>query len=79
MMIQLFIFGRLLFLKDFIERVARVIHWAAFGLSLFVVLIIYTSGSELKLHLQIPAVLFPNACGWLIKYIFTGKNNFFPW
>ena len=66
-------------MSDFLERLTGLIHWVGFLITLWVAYMYLTEPTNIDLWFQIFATLLPNTCGWLVKYIFTGNNNFFPW
>ena len=65
-------------MKGFIERLAMVVHWLGFIATLLIALFLVTNNSTMDIYLQVIVCLFPNTIGWLINYIFTGRNKFFP-
>ena len=65
-------------MKGFIERLATALHWLGFITTLLIFLVFLTNKSTMEIYLQVIVCLFPNTVGWLINYIFTGRNKFFP-
>ena len=65
-------------MKGFIERFALVLHWLGFIATLLIFFVFVTNKSTMDIYLQVIVCLFPNTIGWLINYIFTGRNKFFP-
>ena len=65
-------------MDNFFERIALVVHWVAFLLSLGIAYMFITGESSNPLWGDILIVLFPNTVGWLINFIFTGNGKFFP-
>tara|TARA_B100000925_G_C21980388_1_gene462043 strand:- start:497 stop:697 length:201 start_codon:yes stop_codon:yes gene_type:complete len=65
-------------MKGIIERFALVLHWLGFIATLLILLLFVTNKSSMDIYLQVIVCLFPNTIGWLVNYIFTGRNKFFP-
>ena len=67
-------------MKSFIERFSMVLHWLGFLISIFLSYIYVSQGfgDNSSFLIDLGIILFPNAMGWLIRFILTGRNNFFP-
>ena len=65
-------------MSDFFERLAGLIHWFGFLVSLFLAYIFITETSTDPFWLQVLIILMPNTAAWLIKFVFTGNGNFLP-
>ena len=61
-----------------IERLASVLHWIGFLISIFIVVMTISFSDPNDYLIYFVIALVPNTIGWLIKYIFTGDGNFFP-
>ena len=61
-----------------IERLASVTHWIGFLISIFILVMTIPSSDPNDYLIYFVIALVPNTVGWLIKYIFTGDGNFFP-
>ncbi|MDA7818778.1 hypothetical protein N8994_01230 [Gammaproteobacteria bacterium] len=71
-------------MKDFINRVALVIHWCAFliGALFFMVGMFmgFTTPGGAEIFLTAPLVFFAIwGTGWLIRYLLVGKCKLNPW
>jgi len=66
-------------MSDFLERLTGLIHWVGFLITAWIAYMYLTESTNVDLLMQLFIALLPNTCGWLIKYIFTGNSNFFPW
>ena len=67
-------------MESFLARFCSVVHWIAFLITCgLLYTIISLSGESANPFLfNFIAALIPNTIGWLIKFIFTGNGNFFP-
>lgn len=66
-------------MNSFLERLTSVIHWIAFLITLAIAYTVFTDPfPSYGFYIKAILVLIPNTIGWLIKYIFTGDSNFFP-
>ncbi len=66
-------------MSGILERLTGLIHWACFLLTLYISFLFLTEPEIMEPLLKIFFALLPNVFGWVIKYIFTGNRNFFPW
>jgi|TARA_B100001059_G_C17626352_1_gene472106 hypothetical protein len=71
-------------MKAFFERLGLIIHWIFF-LATLVVFYLWWSDDAFfegigitKWWQMLLASFFPNSIGWVIRYLLSGKNNFFP-
>jgi hypothetical protein len=65
-------------MSSFLERLTSVIHWIAFLMSILIVVMTLSYSDPDDYLIYFVFALVPNTIGWLIKYIFTGDGNFFP-
>ena len=65
-------------MRDFLERLAGVIHWFGFLISVFFAYMFFTETSSNPFWLSVVIILLPNSAAWLLKFIFTGNGKFLP-
>ena len=65
-------------MDNFFGRLALVVHWIGFFISLSIAYLVIVEDTSMPLWGNILLVLFPNTVGWLINFIFTGNGKFFP-
>ena len=71
-------------MKAFFERLGLIIHWIFFLATLVVFYLWWSDdaffeGIGITIWWQmLLASFFPNSIGWVIRYLLSGKNNFFP-
>ena len=66
-------------MSEFLERLTGVIHWLAFLCACLLLLWHFTIDQSADITWIVVGMAFGiNAVAWLIKFIFTGNGNFFP-